>query len=69
MTYAAHRFVTTRAVAALVVCGLMMAAALARSASQPIYNEQANACRDIASAISQASKTGRNIVLIFGANW
>jgi hypothetical protein len=70
MTYGAHRFVTTRAVAALAVCcGLTMAAALARSASQPIYNEQADARRDIAAAISQASRAGRNIVLIFGANW
>jgi hypothetical protein len=52
-----------------VCCGLTMAAALARSASQPIYNEQADARRDIAAAISQASRAGRNIVLIFGANW
>lgn len=69
MTHIAHRFVTTRAVAALAVCCLTMAAALATAASQPIYNEQADARRDIAAAISQASKTGRNIVLIFGANW
>ncbi|TAM81142.1 MAG: thioredoxin family protein [Acidobacteria bacterium] len=47
----------------------MMAAALAASASQPIYNEQADARRDVAAAIAQASKTGRNVVLIFGANW
>ncbi len=69
MTYAAHRFVTIRAVAALAVCGLTMAAALATAASQPIYNEQADARRDIASAVSEASKTSRNVVLIFGANW
>ena len=53
----------------LAVCGLLMATALARAASQPIYDERADAHRDIAAAISQASKTGRNIVLIFGANW
>lgn len=70
MTHTAYRFVTTRAVAALAVCcSLTMAAALARSAGQPIYDEQADARRDIAAAISRASKTGRNVVLIFGANW
>lgn len=69
MTYEAYRFLKARAVAALAVCGLTMAAALARSASQPIYNEQADARRDIAAAISRASQTARNIVLIFGANW
>lgn len=53
----------------LAVCGLLMTAALARAASQSLYDEQADAHRDIAAAISQASKTGRNIVLIFGANW
>jgi protein disulfide-isomerase len=53
----------------LAVCGILASAALARAASQPIYDEQADAHRDIAAAISQASKTGSNIVLIFGANW
>ncbi|HET9177747.1 MAG TPA: hypothetical protein VFQ24_05250 [Terriglobia bacterium] len=69
MKYLAHRFVKSRAAAALAVFSLMMAAALARSASQPIYDEQADARRDIATAIARASKTGRNVVLIFGANW
>jgi thioredoxin len=53
----------------LAVCGIMVGSALARAASKLIYDEQADARRDIAAAISQASKTGRNIVLIFGANW
>ena len=53
----------------LAVCGLTFGAALTRAAGQPIYNERANARQDIAAAIAKASKTGRNIVLIFGANW
>jgi len=53
----------------LIVCGLGMSVAVAKAASQPIYNEHANARQDIAAAISEASKTGRNVVLIFGANW
>ena len=51
------------------VCGILVSSAVAWAASQPIYNEHADARRDISAAISQASKTGRNIVLIFGANW
>jgi len=69
MTNVGKRTVRGRAVAALAVCGLMTGAALANSASQPLYDEQADAHREIAAAVSRASKTGRNIVLIFGANW
>jgi thioredoxin 1 len=66
---AGQGIVTSRALSLLALCGLMMSAALARAASQPIYDAQADARQDIAAAISQASKTGRNIVLVFGANW
>lgn len=61
--------VTRSALTLLALCGLMMGATLARAASQPLYDPQADAQRDIADAIAKASKTGRNIVLIFGANW
>ncbi|HEX5411611.1 MAG TPA: hypothetical protein VFZ27_07090 [Terriglobia bacterium] len=53
----------------LAVCGLAMSTVVAKSASQPVYDEQADARRDITAAMAQASKTGRNVVLIFGANW
>ncbi len=67
---AEQRFLTSRALTLLVLCGgLMMSAALARAATQPIYDTQADAPQDIAAALAQASKTGRNIVLVFGANW
>jgi hypothetical protein len=66
---AGQRIVTSRAVVLMAVCGLVISAALVKAASQPIYDEQADAPRDIAAAISRASKTSRNIVLIFGANW
>lgn len=66
---AGQRTVTRRVLSLLALCGLMMGAARARSATQPIYDPQADARRDIAAALAQASKTGRNIVLIFGANW
>ena len=51
------------------MCGLMFGAVVAKAASQPLYDENANARQDIAAAIAKASKTGRNVVLIFGANW
>jgi thioredoxin 1 len=35
----------------------------------PIYDEQADAHQQIASAIAKASRSGKNIVLDFGANW
>ena len=53
----------------LAICGLAMGAKVAKAASQPIYNEHADARRDIAAALAKAEKTGRNVVLIFGANW
>ncbi len=34
-----------------------------------IYDEKADAHRDVASAITRAEETQRNIVLVFGANW
>lgn len=58
-----------RAILALAVCVLAMGAAVARAASQPIYDEHADARQDVAAALSKAEKTGRNVVLIFGANW
>lgn len=69
MTDAQQGSVTGRAFAVLALSGLIILAALAAAASQPIYNEQAEARREIAAAISRASKTDRNVALVFGANW
>jgi hypothetical protein len=66
---AGQGIVTSRILTLLALCGLIMSTALARAATQPIYDPQADARQDIAAAIAQASKTGRNVVLIFGANW
>ena len=41
----------------------------APSSSSPIYDEHADAQRDIDAAIAKAEANKRNIVLIFGANW
>ena len=37
--------------------------------NSPIYDEKADAHRDVAVAIANAEGSQRNIVLIFGANW
>lgn len=37
--------------------------------STPIYDEKADAHRDIAAAIANAPGSQRRVVLIFGANW
>jgi thioredoxin len=57
------------AIVFLAACGLAMSAAGVNAASRPLYDEQANAREDIAAAVAKASRTGRNVVLIFGANW
>jgi thioredoxin 1 len=66
---AEQKTVVTRALGLLALCGVMIAAVPARAVSQQIYDTQADARQDISAAIARASKTGRNVVLVFGANW
>lgn len=54
----------------LILCAVL--AGLATGASEPVYDEKADAKKDIRAAIAQASRAGqssKNIVLVFGANW
>jgi protein disulfide-isomerase len=44
-------------------------AAKAASASDQIYDEKVEASQQVSAAIAQASKRGKNVVLVFGANW
>jgi len=39
------------------------------AADQPPYDEKADAHQQIAAAIAEASKTRKNVILVFGANW
>jgi thiol-disulfide isomerase/thioredoxin len=51
---------------------LLLFVGMTRAAEEPIYDEKADASRQIAAAITAASLPGkpvRNIVLVFGANW
>lgn len=52
---------------AVLILGLAVTATSA--AIQDIFDEKADAHRQIAAAISEASKHRKNIVLDFGANW
>lgn len=37
--------------------------------SETLYDEKADAHQQVAAAIAEASRAGKNVVLIFGANW
>jgi thioredoxin 1 len=40
-----------------------------RAATRPIYNEHADAGKLLQTGIAEARRTGKNVALIFGANW
>ena len=51
----------------LVPLALLAGALLA--VDQPPYDETADAHQQVASAIAEASKAQKNVILVFGANW
>jgi len=54
---------------ALAAAAVLAATACLSAADNPIYDEQADAHQQMAAAIAEAARSGRNIVLDFGANW
>ena len=48
---------------------LLLAPAAADQPTASIYDENADAHRDVAAAITKAQAAQRNVVLVFGANW
>jgi len=48
---------------------LFLLVGVTTAADQPPYDEKADAHRQIAAAIAEASKAHKNVILIFGANW
>jgi protein disulfide-isomerase len=50
---------------------LLAVASVGQAASEPVYDESANAKEQVAAAIRAASRRSpaRNVVLVFGANW
>jgi thioredoxin 1 len=55
--------------AGLVLCTTLVVAAAMCNAENQIYDERADAHEQIETAIAQASRSGKNVVLDFGANW
>ena len=58
-----------RTIRTVAVVFLVLSPVVATSASKPIYDENANIKQEIADAVAMASRTDKNIALIFGANW
>ena len=48
---------------------LLICCAAQKPPTTSLYDEKADARRDVAAAIASAEGSQRNIVLIFGANW
>jgi len=55
----------------LLFLGLALGVAAMRvtPASEPLYDERADASSDVRASIRKASRQHKNIVLVFGANW
>lgn len=53
----------------LKVLPLVLLAGVLFADDQPPYDEKADARQQIATAIAEASKAQKNIILVFGANW
>ena len=57
---------------AKLLAGIPVAFALAAflaAADQALYDENADAHKQIAAAVAEARKGRKNVVLVFGANW
>ena len=48
---------------------VLIIAGLAVAAEQPLYDEKADAHQQVSAALAKAARAGKNIILIFGANW
>ncbi len=48
---------------------MLLAASTAARAAESIYDESADARKEIAAAVKEASRTHKRIILVFGANW
>ena len=53
----------------LILAAAVALTGLARAASDAVYDEKADAPKVVAAAIAEVSRSGKRIVLDFGANW
>lgn len=48
---------------------VLIFAGLALAADEPLYDEKADAHQQVTAALAEAARTGKNVILIYGANW
>ena len=53
----------------LILAAAVALTGLARAASNVVYDEKADAPKQVSAAIAKALRSGKHIVLVFGANW
>ena len=53
----------------LILAATMLLAGLAQAASEAIYDEKADAPKQLSATVAEASRSGKRIMLVFGANW
>jgi thioredoxin 1 len=53
----------------LLLAAAVILTGLARAASEEIYDEKADAPKQVSAAIAEAGRSAKHIVLVFGANW
>ncbi len=51
------------------VAALFLIAGLSGATDQSLYDEKADAHRQVATALAEAARNSKNVVLVFGANW
>jgi len=53
----------------LILTAAVVLTGLARAASEAIYDEKADAPKQVSAAIAEALRSGKHIALVFGTNW
>ena len=51
------------------LAALLLMAAMSVAAEQLLYDENEDAHHQVSAALTEAARTGKNVVLVFGANW
>ncbi len=54
--------------AALILASLLVASCV-MATSESVYDEKADAGKAITAAVAEASRAGKRVILVFGANW
>ncbi len=61
---------THKSLLSSILASLVCAAGCSTTSAGPaLYDEKADARQQVTAAVAQASRAGKNVVLVFGANW